>query len=260
MIAGIFHNGSGLGNMLHRYVATRTLALDKGWNFGMVAPENFKGTSFMTLDMGSPVDCSYTVGAGGEVIPISSMLTFKEFRVDKDGVDVRSWDPEITFVEDNTILDGEFQDERYFAHRMPEISDWLKVKHLGMPDDVCVIGFRGGEFQSDPDLFLTRDYWEDGMELIRQECPQARFIAVTDDPEAAARHLPQEVKIMHDMATDWRMVRHANYLIIANSSFYILPALLNNHVKKIIAPRYWARRNTKTWCLPQNYYSKFQYI
>ena len=57
MIAGIFHQGSGLGNQLHRYVATRVLALDKGYEWGMENPELFKGKNFMSvpwkLDPGS---------------------------------------------------------------------------------------------------------------------------------------------------------------------------------------------------------------
>lgn len=260
MIAGITHQGSGLGNQLHRYVATRVLALDKGYSFGMVSPENFKGSSFMTLDMGEPFQGTWTLGTGGEVIPISSMSSFAEKKIIENGVDIRGYDPEINFVQDNTIIDGEFQDERYFIHRINEISEWLKVEYLGMPNDTCVIGFRGGEFQYYPELFLTQEYWSRAMDGIRAIEPDVKFLAVTDDPETAARVLPQEVRITHDIGMDWRMIRHANYLILSNSSFYILPALLNKHAKKIIAPRYWARRNTQVWSLPQNYYSKFLYI
>lgn len=260
MIAGILHQGSGIGNQLHRYVATRVLATDRGYTFGMVAPENFKASSFITLDMGEPVNCSWSVGAGGEVVPISSMASFKEKKILENGVDVRSFDPEWDFVKDNTIIDGEFQDERYFGHRIEEIRDWIQTEPLYMPNNMCVIGFRGGEFQSDPDLFLTREYWNTAMASIRKQRPDVRFIAVTDDPETARRILPEEVKITHDVGSDWRSVRSAPYLILANSSFYILPALLNNHAKAIIAPRYWARRNTQTWATPQNYYPKFTYV
>ena len=35
MIVGTFWKGSGLGNQLHRYVMTRVLAADKGFEFGM---------------------------------------------------------------------------------------------------------------------------------------------------------------------------------------------------------------------------------
>ena len=59
MIHGLIHPGSGLGNQLHRYVATRVLALDKGYDFGMVAPELFKGKDFMDLDIGKPMHFRY---------------------------------------------------------------------------------------------------------------------------------------------------------------------------------------------------------
>lgn len=260
MLAGILHKGSGLGNQLHRYVATRVLAEDKGYTFGMVAPENFKGSSFMTLDMGEPIQCTWIVGAGGEVIPLSSMASFAEKKIVENGVDVRGYDPEINFVEDNTIIDGEFQDERYFIHRLPEVKRWLHTKPIYLPDSWCVIGFRGGEFQSNPDLFLTKEYWDTAMDIMRKENPEMKFVAVTDDPVTARACLPPEVKIQHDIGTDWRMIRCAKYAIISNSSFYILPALLNERNNLIIAPRYWARRNIGVWALPQNYYKNFYYI
>ena len=43
MIAGIIHNGSGLGNQLHRYIMTRVLAMDKNLDWGFIGKENFKG-------------------------------------------------------------------------------------------------------------------------------------------------------------------------------------------------------------------------
>lgn len=280
MIAGIFHPGSGLGNQLFRYVATRVLAEDRGYDFGMINPEGFKGKDFMEIDMGKQVPVGHVQVLEGGYLSINSDLKrFEEKKIVENGVDVRSFDPEWAFVEDNTIIDGEFQDEKYFYHKMMghitdattgkpvhgaygPLSRWLETPVLAMPNDVCVIGFRGGEFQFIPELFLTRDYWETAITLMREVNPQMRFIAVTDDPTLAAAVLPREVKVTHDIATDWRMVRNAKYLIISNSSFYILPSLLNNHVKKVIAPRYWARRNTGVWALPSNYYSdkRWQYI
>ena len=260
MISGIFHTGSGVGNQLHRYVATRVLAADKGYTFGMVAPENFKAASFMNLDMGLPVPASWTVADGGRVVPISSMASWEEKKIVENGVDIRGYDPEFNFVRDNTIIDGEFQDEKYFEHRLDQVNEWLKVPYLGMPDDMCVLGFRGGEFRSDPDLFLTREYWHAAMKQMRKLDRTMKFTAVTDDPEFASTFLPPEVKVMHDVATDWRMIRHAKYLIISNSSFYILPSLLNGRARKIIAPRYWARRNTGTWATRSNFYRRFTYI
>lgn len=254
------HSGSGLGNQLFRYVATRTLACDKGYTFSIVAPENFKGAGFMNLDMGVPFPGSYTVGAGGEVIPISSMAAFHEKKVVENGVDIRPYDPEFNFIKDNTIIDGEFQDERYFEHRLDQVDEWLGVTRMQMPDNWCILGFRGGEYEAVPDLFLPEEYWRRAMGIMKKENPNMKFVAVTDDPATARRHLPPEVDVRHDLEMDWKYINNAKYLIIANSSFYILPALLNRRKGKIIAPRYWGRRNTGVWAMPQNYYKRFHYI
>lgn len=246
MIAGIFHQGSGLGNQLFRYVATRVLAEDKGYEWGMVGKNLFKGSSFMHLDMGGEID-EYKANY------------FNEKKVIENGIDIRSYDPEINFTENNTIIDGEFQDSRYFEHRLEDIKEWLKVEPLEMPDNLCVIGFRGGEYALYPDLFLTKNYWDEARHMMIQKYPGIRFEVHTDDPEIARKFFPI-YPIIHNVGLNWRSVRYAKHLIIANSSFYILPALLNKDVKEVVSPRYWARKNKKIWALPQNYYKQFTYI
>lgn len=246
MIVGRFHEGSGLGNQLHRYVATRVLAKDKNTHFGMINPHLFKGSSFMNLDMGE-----YPVGQFNE---------WTEKRVNDGDVDVRSYDPEINFVQSPCIIDGELQDARYFEHRLDEVRSWLRVELIKMPENLCVIGFRGGEYTLFPDLFLTKDYWEQAIDIIQAQRPDIEFEVHTDDPRTAKQFFP-EYKVIHDIGTNWRSVRYAKYLIIANSSFYIFPSLLNQDLAyPVIAPRYWARRNTKMWALPSNYYKQFMYI
>ena len=131
-----------------------------------------------------------------------------------------------------------------------------------MAENVCVIGFRGGEYAAIPDLFLPREYYEQAMQEMLKLDYNMKFICVTDDPETARRVLPEEVNISHEIGLDWRKTRWAPYLILPNSAFYILPALLNRRAKKIIAPRGWARHNAKngTWGRPACYYKRFSYI
>ena len=246
MVVGIFYQGSGLGNQLHRYVATRVLALDKGYDWGMVNVDNFKGKSFMDLQ------CPPVIKRWDK--------EFQEKKVVENGVDIRGYDPEFNFIEDNTIIDGEFQDERYFGHRLSEIREWLKVEPLDMPDDLCIINFRGGEYALFPELFLTKEYWNVAIyQMLSRYGLSIRFEVHTDDVETAEKFFPN-YPIIRDIGLNWRSIRYAKHLILSNSSFAILPALLNEDVKEVIAPRYWARRNTKTWALPQNYYRKFTYI
>lgn len=245
MICSLFHEGSGVGNQLHRYVMARVLALDKGYKFGMIYPENWKGQSFMKLDMG---------------VPVSNLEDeFSERKiVNEKGVDIRPYDPRINYIKDNTLIDGEFQAEKYFEHRLDEVREWLKVEPLDLPDDLCVIGFRGGEYVGVRDLFLTKDYWEEAIKMMKEINPYMEFEVHTDDPQTARDFFP-DFPIVHDVGLNWRSVRYAKYLIIANSSFYIFPALLGE-AKKIIAPFGWARRNIGIWALPQNEYKRFTHI
>lgn len=276
MIIGNFHQGSGLGNQLHRLVATRVRAADLGVGWAMMyrhdgsgKEKGFKGQSFMDIGEWQKKEVTPHVvhfNPSGTIIPGSTLPFEPEMVsgyweekkvVDEFGNDIRGYDPEFNFVEDNTIIDGEFQDERYWEHREKEVNEWLKVEPLEMPDDLCVIGFRGGEFSVYPDLFLPEDYWDEAMERMRSINPDMKFEVHTDDEDLARQFFPK-LKVIHDVGINWRSMRYAKYAIIANSSFFILPRWLNKGVT--IAPRYWARHNTKVWALPQNYYKRFTYI
>lgn len=259
MISGIFHSGSGLGNQLHRYVATRVLALDnepmypfhgEHCDFGMINPENFKGISFMNLDMGVPVD----------LLEREEHWEMNEKKVvNEEGNDIRPYDSDIVAcVHDNTIVDGEFQDEKYFGHHLDKVREWLKVEPIDIPDDVCVIGFRGGEYVGVPGLFLPESYWQEAINKILEKYPEMTFEVHTDDHDTARAFFPW-LPIVQDMERNWRSVRYAKHLIIANSSFYILPSLLGD-AKEIIAPKFWAGRNKGYWQLEQNQYKRFTYI
>lgn len=259
MIAGIFHAGSGLGDQLHRYITVRTLAESKGLKWGMFLPENFKGSSFMQLEL-PPIDPE---------IVWEKTWSEKDVR-DVNGVDIRSYDPEINFVEDNTIIDGYFEDSKYWGHNLDNIRDWLRVEPIDIPDDVCVIGFRGGEFYSDPDLGLPKQYYTDAMRIMYARNNSVKFEVHTDDPVKAKEFFPH-FPIIHDIGINWRSMRYAHHAIIANSAFYIMSRQLlhydfrtqdfvQEYSHSTIAPRYWARRNTKTWARPSSYYPQFQYI
>lgn len=245
MIGGHFYQGSGLGNQLHRYVFTRVKANDLGVPFGMENPELFKGSSFMNLDMGQPL--------------VGEFSAFIEKRVNNEnGVDIRPYDKRTEKIKDWTVVDGEFQAERYWEHRKDEVREWLSVERVEMPDDLCVIGFRGGEYALYPDLFLPYEYWQKGAEIMKEQNPNMKFHVVTDDPVLAAKFFP--FPISHEIGMDWRMIRYAKYLLLSNSSFYILPSHLNQDVKLIVAPKFWARHNLGFWSLKQNKYKGWRYI
>lgn len=246
MIAGIFHEGSGLGNQLHRYVMTRVLALDKGFDFGMMNPEHYKG-DFIPLDVGS--------------VPTDMLRWFTEKNeTNEQGNDVRDYDWDgILQIKDDTLIDGEFQGEKYYEHHLDKIREWLKVEPLEMDDNICVINFRGGEYVGVPDLFLPKEYWDSAIKMMEEKYPGIQFEVHTDDVDTAQRFFPDYVCV-HSPELNWRSIRYAKHLILSNSSFAILPALLNEDVKEVIAPKFWAGHNKGYWQLKQNQYKKFTYI
>jgi len=257
MIYGFLHQGSGAGNQLHRMVATRIKALQLTTDWRLIwnpdesgKPQGFKCESFMQFDNSKIVQYN-------DLPPIELIQWTEKKIVDERGIDIRSYDPEWSFLEDNTVIEGEFQSELYWEEYEAEVNEWLKVEPLEMPDYVCVIGFRGGEFALYPDLFLTKDYYDEAIKKMRDINPNMRFEVHTDDEQLARQCFP-EFKVIHDIGLNWRSMRYAKYAIIANSSFFIFPRWLSRGFT--IAPRYWGRRNLGIWSLPQNYYKRFLYI
>ena len=251
MIIGHFHKGSGIGNQLFRYVFARVKAKDLGTDFGMTG--EFKGAHFMNL--------AYAPVAQAQCEILRNVIpSFEEERINNaQGVDIRPYDEKTLEIGSDCIVDGEFQDERYFMHRLDEVREWLKVEPLDMPDDLCVINFRGGEYVGVKDLFLPQSYWNEAIQKMKEVNKNMRFEVHTDDVETARMFFP-DCKIIANMEINWRSIRYAKYLILSNSSFAILPALLNENAELILAPMYWAGYNVGYWKLPQNQYKKFNYI
>lgn len=248
MILGIWHPGSGVGDQLFCYLAARTRAFTLGVPFSMIGV--FKGDAFIRLDRGVINSLSYTVDNKSGKITVNSDLPLFESTA-------KYYNPEFNFIEDNTIIDGcTLQDERYWDLTL--VKEWLDSDILKIGSDVCVINLRGGEFRAFSELLLPISYWNKAIEEMKRINPQMKFEVHTDDLELAKIFFP-EYKAIHNVSLNWRSIRDAHYSILSNSAFGIIPALLSP-AKKIIAPRYWARRNIGEWSMPQNYYSRFTYI
>lgn len=259
MIIGIIHKGSGLGDQLFSYIATRVRAADLGVDYGFVGKEFFKGTSFMNLDWGKDLVLDYAVNETTGAVDILSS-NFKE-RVKHFVLNKPYYDPEFNFIPDGSIIDGYgAQDIRYFEHRLDEVREWLRVEPIDT-ESLCIINFRGGEYKGVSELYLPEQYWDEAIKIIVKKIGYSpvSFQVHTDDSDEAKRVFPQSEPI-RDIALNWRSIRYAKHLIISNSAFAILPALLNENVKEVIAPKYWAGRNVGEWRRPGNYYSKFTYI
>ncbi len=174
MIVSAFHPGSGIGDQLFCYLAARITAQRLGVPYGMLG--TFKGNHFMKLDYGDPVPHTWTTEYPAGKIVVYDMPVYEG----------KDWyDPEFNFIKNDTFVDGcRLQDERYFESHWGQIREWLDTEPVALPDKVCVINFRGGEFKAIPELFLPEEYWDESIRRMK-ELGFTDFHVHTDDVETA---------------------------------------------------------------------------
>ncbi len=270
MIVTELYKGQGLGNQLACYIATRVIAKDKGYDFGIMHPERFKGADFFELDFGKPV----IGGMGPEGGPpkklpegIRNYYVERKIIHPESGADIRTYDKNLVDVLDGTKIDGLMQDEQYIIHRKDEIRKWLTVKeeyecYDYADDNTCVINFRGGEYARHADFFLNKNYWENAVDQMLKINSDFRFIVITDDVFTAKKFFPDYGVFHFSIAKDYVVIKNAKYLILSNSSFAWFPAWLNENLKFCIAPKYWGRHNISDgyWSLGYNITNGWHYL
>ena len=251
MIVNELYSGSGLGNQLWRYAVTRAIALNNGYEFGIMNSHKFKAPNIMNLDFGKEV----VGGAGPEGGPPTALPEGIERYYEEKSLihpvyncDCRLYDPDLANIADNTKIDGNMESEKYLEGHKDKVREWLKINddkqiYNFKKDDVCILGFRGGEYVGISDLFLPATYWQNAMKIMSQRNPQMQFKVVTDDPHTAGRMFPG-IPVMHfHTEADWILVRNAKNIIMSNSSFAWLPTWINDEILNVIAPKYWGKHN-----------------
>lgn len=262
MIATELYKGQGLGNQLWCYVVTRVIAKDKGYDFGIKSPENFKGLDFMNLNFGEKViGGSGPEGGPPETLPKGITFYYNERKVihPLNGCDIRICDQNLVNISDNTKIDGCMQDEQYIVHRKDEVKRWLRVQkehefYKFSDDNICIINFRGGEYAGVKDFFLPQKYWDDAIANMLKINKNFKFIVITDDTVTAKKFFPKFLVCHFNIAKDYVIIKNAKYLILSNSTFAWFPAWLSEKLKFCIAPKYWGRHNISDgfWSLGYN--------
>ncbi len=273
MIGTELLKGQGLGNQLFVYVTARAIAKERGCVFGTAGRETLvhnihddSGMYFMDLDLGEEITPEMMRGMSRFDDDDTRLFLGTSAHDLLHGAYISGAKEEIHQVPDNTLLYGNLQDESYFAPYRDEIRDWLRVlpqydTHEYTADDLCIIHLRCGDYMADPGLFLDRHYWMNGVRNMRRINPSMRFLVITDEVENARKILPEFEAITNDIGTDYAILKNARYLLLANSSFAVFPAMTSTELKLAIAPKYWARHNVSDgfWASEQNIYSFLQY-
>lgn len=272
IIATEMIKGQGLGNQLFCYISTRCIAQEKDYDFAVFNGElllnNLMGPDkepIMNLDFGLPIDKDRIDQVYKEK---EDRLYIGNSRHDSiHGCYVSGVDENLYELEGNIQIEGNLQAERYFMKYRESIRKWLMLKDASdsmefSRDNLCILNMRGGEYTGSPELYLRKKYWIDAMKHMRQECPNMEFMIVTEDVEAANKLLPEIPAFHFNIGKDYATVKNAKYLILSNSSFACFPVFTSRTVKKVIAPKYWARHNVSNgyWASEQNIYSHWTYM
>lgn len=240
MIGTQILQGQGLGNRLFCYVTARSIAEQKKTSFGVPGKEillnGLTGNNsepFLDLWMGEeakPEDFTRVYEEKEERIYTGACRHDLEH-----GCYVAGEDRGVFDVEDGTLLMGNLQAESYFAPNREQLKEWLKVKpefdsYEYTRDNLCVLNLRGGEYASEPALFLRKKYWTDGMAQMKKIRSDMEFMIVTDDVTMAHKLLPGIPAYHFPVHGDYVTVKNARYLIISNSSFACFPEIGRAHV------------------------------
>ena len=269
MIVTEIYDCQGLATQLHCYVTTRTIALDKGYNFAIMNPQKFKCLDFMDLDIGIPV----FGGSGPElgppnVLPVGIKKYFREKEIKhSNGSDIRLDDTSLQLVEDKTKLDGLFQSENTIIHRKEEIKTWLTLNedfecYDYSGDEYCVINFKGGEYANDSNVFLDKSYWNNSINKMLTINPDFKFIVITDDVVLARMYFPSFEVHNFSISKDFSIIKNAHYLILSNSNFSYFATFISEENKYIIAPKYWKGYNSSDgyWNCGYSIYRNYNYM
>lgn len=267
--------GMGFGNQLFVVIAARCLAEKNGMGYAVLSRELLDrnllvgGKKLFSLDYGETLpEEAFSVHLSERDARI--YLPDSEHDLTRGcyvaGTDEALFHIGEQFPGENVLLSGNLQAWDYLAGYEEKIRSWLSVNpdldhREYMGENICILNIRGGEYAGNPELFVERRYWLDAMKIMKAVRPDMKFLAVTDDEEAAAKVLP-EVRAEHgDLAHDYTILKNARFLILSNSSFACFPAF-TGEAELILAPKYWARHNTSDgfWSSAQNLYPGFTYL
>ena len=154
-------------------------------------------------------------------------------------------------VKNNSVYEGFFQSEQYFAACKSEIAGLFTVKDIYKQQFSTVWGslpgakhyvtvhIRRGDYLAG-DFALDAGYYHNAINVIHNE--NNYYIFISDDIGFVKRefdYLANSYFSEHDEITDIQFLMNADICILSNSSFSWWGAWLNNRNATIFAPKYW---------------------
>jgi hypothetical protein len=145
--------------------------------------------------------------------------------------------------EDNLILEGYWQSEKYFEHCKDEIASILEFERR--ETDYVAVHVRRGDYLQFPEQFpvLPIDYYSDSIAHMRG-LGYRRFLFFSDDIKWCMKNFVThsfvykefEFNSSNSAIWDMQQIYNAKAAIIANSTFSLYPMLLRSDNPVVIAP------------------------
>ena len=249
-----------LGNQMFAYAAIKTIAKDKGYEFGVLDEYD---NQFLKNDTDKRLGCNLTTifeNIQKEVIHhIPS--EFNEFQEITTAKSSSSFQKEALQVKDDTVMKGRYISPIYFEHRLKEVQEWFQfpeliekeTKHIldnlrekYTPDTLfCSVHFRNALDYRIKGYMLSKHYWEKAAkELLNQNNgKKIVFILLYDKMSRLIKDFSKKYKseIIHNsLINDFDLISKCDFHIVCNSSFSIMAALMDKKSSsKTYCPSIW---------------------
>ena len=237
MIKTNFLNGQGLGNQLWAYAAVRGIAKKLGMPYSVGEKKYFKGDTFLEISLSDSSDKDF-----------DPFYIFKEQQFFDQELQyfATDYDTRVEKLQENTLIQGYFQSEKYLYEFNESLSDWIPLsdamkEYSQQFSETCILNIRGGEYKRHKSLILPKSYWEDGMLNVQKKTSLDKFLIVTDDPSYAKALFPNMSILNGGVAECYAALYGANSLIVSNSSFSYFPIKTRKDFPLVIAPYQWSR-------------------
>ena len=254
-----------LGNQMFAYAVVKTIAQQNGYEFGYIlkAPKTSETAVTKTQDRkyGQTIDTIFALDPKEKIENNNSVECFNQFNEWKSILmhNHSFFLKEALSIADNTVLDGHFISARYLADNLANVRKWfefpldiqhsvdakmqqIRIKH---PDSVLI----GVHFRCAKDYFrygymMDYSYWHGAAVMMKSLYPKVHFVLFYDVKGEFVERFAKEFdcSFRHgSLVEDMYGLTQCDDLIICNSSFSLMSAVLNSNAMHI--------------CCPQHYYS-----
>lgn len=251
-----FYPGQGLGNQLLSYIGVYSIAKYIKANFQVLGYSHYKGKAFLPLVEGINSLSSENPSA---IIRDLPQVEERQFYDHSLKAFLPIFDPSLLCLDETCLVNGLFHDLQYLTLAKTDVISLLRpvisLNEYTSQENTLFINIRGGEYRRHPRLILPASYWHRSLRYALQAYPVNSVTVVTDDPEYASAIFPGVSIFTGSLVSCFASILNAKYCIISNSSFPVVPLMLNRFNPSVIAPVGWARYGHRSgkWASPSHF-------